>query len=153
MRNFNNYNNYDYKKKKQYSYHNNAQNIYQNNFKQNVYNNKNKEVIQKYPDEKKIECVPKNTTNDNKITFKEYINNLFKVYIETDLARFNNKNNDIKYSDFNKPFIEYVPFKIKKNDDVWIVEEISDKTLNIYSNSIVLAEAKLSAPDNHTYIK
>ena len=33
------------------------------------------------------------------------------------------------------------------------MEEISDKTLNIYSNSIVLAEAKLSAPDNHTHIK
>ena len=33
------------------------------------------------------------------------------------------------------------------------MEEISDKALNIYSNSIVLAEAKLSAPDNHTHIK
>ena len=33
------------------------------------------------------------------------------------------------------------------------MEEISDKELNIYSNSIVLAEAKLSAPDNHTHIK
>ena len=53
----------------------------------------------------------------------------------------------------NKPFIEYAHFKIKKNNDVWIVEEINDKTLNIYSNSIILAEAKLSAPDNHIYIK
>ena len=52
----------------------------------------------------------------------------------------------------NKFFIEYAPFNIKKNDDVWIVEEISDKTLNIYSNSIVLADA-ISTPDNHTYIK
>ena len=148
------YNNYDYKKKNQFSYYNNTQKNFQKSFKQNRYDdNNNKKVNPKKQDENEIKCELKNITNDNKITFKEYINNLFKVYIETDLARFNDKNNDIKYSDLNKPFIEYTPFKIKKNDGVWIVEEISDKTLNIYSNSIVLAEAKLSAPDNHTYIK
>ena len=151
---FNNYNNYDFKNKKQYPYFNNTPNNYQNKyFRQNIFNNENKEVKQKNPDEKKKECETKNAINDNKLTFKEYINNLFKVYIETDLARFNDKNNDIKYSEFNKPFIEYAPFKIKKNNDDWIMEEISDKALNIYSNSIVLAEAKLSAPDNHTHIK
>ena len=90
------------------------------------------------------------------IKFGEYIKNLFKVYIETDCARINLENEN-KYYDLSlKPFFEYIPIEIKKaNNGDWTIEEKGEdeKRIIIFGKSIILAETKISAPENKTHIK
>jgi len=151
------YRNYNYYgNKSQHLYYNNTSKKFKkNNFQQNEFDYKKntQKFDQKSIVKNKTELKPNATTNSKEIKFKEYINNLFKVYIETDCVRFNDKGEDLKYFNIIKPFIEYEPFKIEKNDKKWVIEEIKDKTLKIYKNSIILVEAKTNAPDNEIYIK
>ena len=94
--------------------------------------------------------------NQEEIKFGEYIKNLFKVYIETDCARINFEKEN-KYYDLSlKPFFEYLPIEIKKNNNGdWIIEEKdeNEKRIKIFGKSIILAETKISAPENKTHIK
>ena len=108
-RNNNNFNNFIY-----YTYIPlNFENTF---FYNNNLNNINNKDDSKNKDKKKTISIPKDQkTNDNTIEFEKYINNLFKIYIETDCARFNNKNENLSYTNFDKPFFEYEPFQIKKS--------------------------------------
>ena len=89
------------------------------------------------------------------IKFGEYIKNLFKVYIETDCARINFEKEN-KYYDLSlKPFFEYLPIEIKKtNNGAWTIEEKDEKEkrITIFGKSIILAETKISTPENKTHI-
>ena len=151
------YRNYNYYgNKSQHLYYNNASKKFKkSNFQQNEFDYKKntQKFDQKSIVKNKTELKPNATTKSKEIKFQEYINNLFKVYIETDCVRFNDKGEDLKYFNLIKPFIEYEHFKIEKNDKKWMIEEIKDKTLKIYKNSIILVETETNAPDNEIYIK
>ena len=114
--------------------------------------NKNNKLEKENPIENITETKQDEPKFKSTILFKEYIKDLFKVYIETDCARLNNKERDLEYFSFGKPLIEYQPLEVIKKEGKWEIIDLNDKTLKIHKNSIILSEVKLSAPENKTYI-
>ena len=138
-KNYYNNENIDYKKK------------YNNIMPKNVYNKFDQVNIQTdRMNESKID----NLENiEFEIKFGDYIKNLFKVYIELDCARYNNKSKELDYNYIYKPFSEYEPFEVKKTKNgEWEINKQEEKCLKIYKNSIVLVEAKSSIPEKNIHI-
>ena len=81
--------------------------------------------------------------------FKDYIENLFNTFIETDIARLNKRDSDIKPKIFFKPYINNNSFYVyyQKQNRQWNYRIITCEEFIIYKNSIVLCEIKHSIPE------
>ena len=88
-------------------------------------------------------------SNKEEIKFSDYIDNLFKAFIETDVARINPTNSDIEPNIFFKPYINECPFHIYENEETkeWKCDIIEKNEFKVYKHSIILAEIKNFIPD------
>ena len=92
--------------------------------------------------------------NDSKITFENYVGNIFNSLIETDLARINMNNFDIQPEFFFKPFINEPPIHVyKDNNNKYICEINKNNEFKIHANTIILGEVKQSVPEKVLDIK
>ena len=85
-------------------------------------------------------------SNKDEIIFKNYVDNVFNSFIETDISRINCEDYDIEPNIFFKPYINEFPIHVhkKKEANEWIAEIINKKEFKVYANSIILAEIKNS---------
>ena len=95
-------------------------------------------------------CKISTKNKKSNITFKNYISNLFKFFIETDFAKINKDDSDIQPDFTFKPFINEPPIIVDKdanNDNNWSSNINSSNEFKIYGKSIILGEIKSTVPD------
>ena len=92
--------------------------------------------------------------DDSKITFENYVGNIFNSFIEIDLVRINMNNFDIQPEFFFKPFINEPPIHVyKDNNNKYICEINKNNEFKIHANTIILGEVKQSVPEKVLDIK
>ena len=123
--------------KKYYDKKQSKKNKYNNNDNKNNNNNNNNND-------------DNNNNNIHLYTFKEYLENIFSLFIETDGAFINDEKQTLSL-----PLTEnYLPFNIssaftvkKVNDNITMKEGKEKNKLVIYPHSIIICESKLSIPN------